>query len=271
MVVSSKTMDSLKGIGLNLYERRLWVALLGKGSSTAGELAEISNVPRSRCYDTLQSLAEKGFVIVQSGKPLKYLAIPPKEAFERVKKRYEEKIKEMVERIERIEKSDIMKELENLYSKGMKTLSPEEIAGALKGKHLIHSQFSSLFKNAKEKIKIIATPESLLELAQRHLNVLRKAKEKGVKIMISVNEAGRAKAAIAALEDLAEIREHKDVPIYGRLATIDGREVVFGLSDPKVHETQDILFWSKSEHATKNVFEPIFEIVWKNAKQVKFK
>jgi sugar-specific transcriptional regulator TrmB len=85
MLASPKTMEALRSIGLNLYERKLWVALLARGTSTAGELSTIANVPRSRSYDVLQSLAEKGFVIVQSGKPLKYIAIPPAEALEKAR------------------------------------------------------------------------------------------------------------------------------------------------------------------------------------------
>lgn len=87
MLASAKVMDALKSIGLNLYERKLWLALLARGTSTAGELSEIASVPRSRAYDVLQSLAEKGFVVVQSAKPIRYVAIAPDEALERAKKR----------------------------------------------------------------------------------------------------------------------------------------------------------------------------------------
>ena len=46
MVASARALDALKTIGLNKYERNLWVALLSRGSATAGELSDISNVPR---------------------------------------------------------------------------------------------------------------------------------------------------------------------------------------------------------------------------------
>src|SRR3989344_1424428 len=105
MVASSKTMDALKAIGLNKYERNLWVALLSRGASTAGELSDISNVPRSRCYDILELLADKGFVMIQQGKPMKYVAIQPKEAFERAKKKISERAVETVNKIERLVKS----------------------------------------------------------------------------------------------------------------------------------------------------------------------
>src|SRR3989304_2084439 len=90
MVASQHVLDALKQIGLNLYERKLWVALLLRGSATAGELSSLSKVPHSRTYDVLESLAEKGFVMVQTAKPLKYMAIPPTEALERAKKKLRE-------------------------------------------------------------------------------------------------------------------------------------------------------------------------------------
>jgi len=44
---------------------------------------KISNVPRSRTYDVLESLEKKGFVVMKLGKPIKYIALPPEEVIER--------------------------------------------------------------------------------------------------------------------------------------------------------------------------------------------
>ena len=104
MLASQKVLDTLKGIGLNLYERSLWVALLARGSATAGELSEIAKVPRSRTYDILQSLADRGFVVLQTARPLKYLAIAPNEALERAKKKMQEEIVGIINRIDETER-----------------------------------------------------------------------------------------------------------------------------------------------------------------------
>ena len=87
MIIQKDFLNRLKDFGLNSYESKLWIALLSRGVSTAGELSDISNVPRSRAYDVLESLEKKGFIIVKVGKPIKYLAVPPAEVIERVKKR----------------------------------------------------------------------------------------------------------------------------------------------------------------------------------------
>ena len=150
MVASSKTLDSLKAIGLNKYERNLWAALLSRGNSTAGELSDRSNVPRSRCYDVLESLAARGFIVIQPGKPMKYAAIHPKEALERAKRKIQSEAIEMTNKMDRLVKSDSIKELERLYKDNIKTIKPEDLTGALKGRYAMAQQLDSMFKKAKK-------------------------------------------------------------------------------------------------------------------------
>jgi len=184
-IVSAKTMEALKSIGLNLYERNIWVALLSKGSASVGELAELSGVPRSRAYDILESLANKGFIVLQPTKPLKAVALPPEEALERAKVKIEENMRRQIERIEELKSSQVMKELVNLYKTGIKTISPEKIVGALKGR-LVFQQLESMIKLANKKISIVTTEEGLSNLLKNYYNVLKKAKEKGVEIKIVI-------------------------------------------------------------------------------------
>jgi len=76
MIVKDEFLSRLRKIfGLNLYEVKVWTALLSRGTSTAGELSNISDVPRSRTYDILESLEKKGFIIMKLGKPIKFVAL----------------------------------------------------------------------------------------------------------------------------------------------------------------------------------------------------
>ncbi len=270
MLASNKVLDALKNIGLNLYERKLWVALLARGSSTAGELANLAGVPRSRAYDVLQSLAEKGFVIVQTGKPIKYIAIEPEEALERFKKKLKEDFLLYEQRIDDLKNSPIMRELIEIHQQGLKVISPEEITGAIKGKFSVLQQLDSMFKQASEKIKILTTPEGLNDLVEHHLDILNKAKSRGVDIQIVTTSNEKSMDAIKALSSIAEIRyaNEKEIPVSGRFAIIDGKQLVFHLTDPKVHASQDMIVWSKSEHATKNILEPLFNLVWNSSKPI---
>jgi sugar-specific transcriptional regulator TrmB len=262
MVGSSKSLDALKTIGLNKYERALWVALLSRGASTAGELSDISNVPRSRCYDVLESLADKGFVVIQHGKPIRYIAVSPKEAFERAKKALERRTEDMKKRIDRIKRSDVLRELDSIYKKGMKLTKPEDLSGALKGRDVMHQHIESMFKKAKKSIKLITSEKSLETLADRHLNHLKKAAERGVRIQI---------AAPARNKDVVDRLSVEHVEkMLGRVFIVDGQEVVVGLTDDsKIHPSQDVAFWSRSGHATENIFEPLFNMVWHHSKPAK--
>ncbi len=273
MVATSKTMDALKTIGLNKYERNLWVALLSRGSSTAGELSDISNVPRSRCYDVLESLADRGFVMVQPGKPMKYVAIPPREALERVKKKIQEDAFETSQKIERITKSDHIKELERVHKDNIKTLKPEDLTGALKGRYAMLQQVETMMKGAKKSIKFMTTENGLLELLENHSNVLKKASDAGVKIQIAAPVPKSSTQHAKNLGKYAQVRninEGENLKMSGRVCVVDGQEFVLGLTDDqKVHPTQDVAVWTQSSHATANVFEPLFDHVWKSSKVVK--
>src|SRR3989344_2503077 len=91
MAVKQELLSELKeDFNLNIYEVKIWTVLLSRGIATAGELSDLSGVPRSRCYDVLESLEKKGFIIMKIGKPIKYIAVQPQEVMERVKKEIDE-------------------------------------------------------------------------------------------------------------------------------------------------------------------------------------
>jgi sugar-specific transcriptional regulator TrmB len=267
-------MDALKTIGLNKYERSLWVALLSRGASTAGELSDISNVPRSRCYDVLESLADRGFVVIQPGKPMKYVAVHPKEALERAKKKIVEEASEMSNKMDRLAKSDALKELEKVHKENIKTVRPEELTGALKGRYAMLQQMETMFKKAKKSIKLLTTENGIVELVETHGNVLKKMAEAGVKVQVAAPLSKNTMEVAKNMSKYASIRDINDIEhvekMLGRFVVIDGEEFLVGLTDDsKIHPTQDVSLWTQSSHATSNVFEPMFELVWHHSKPVK--
>ncbi len=274
MVVSNKTLDMLKTIGLNKYERNLWGALLSRGASTAGELSDISNVPRSRCYDVLESLESKGFIIIQPGKPMRYVALHPREALSRVKKRIVEQATETSEKIERLLKSDAIKELDKLYKDNIKVMRPEELTGALKGRYALMQQMETMIKNAKKSINVVTTEDGLKELFENHGNILKKAADTGVKIQIAAPITKNTAEMVKTISKYSNIRNMNDAEIVGKLAgrvcIVDGQEFLVSLTDDaKTHPTQDIAFWTQSQHASSNVIGPMFDLVWHHSKPVK--
>jgi sugar-specific transcriptional regulator TrmB len=263
MVASTEVLDALKSIGLNLYERKIFVALLAKGVATAAEVSEIANVPRSRSYDILESLAEKGFVMVQPSKPIKYVALAPREALERTKQNLSVKHDEMINRIDKLKASSIVSELESIFKNGLNLVQPTEMTGTLKGKYIIDRQLRSAFKDAKDTISIMTTEQGLNDLYSKHFRILKKANRAGVKlkIMAPFGEDSVTKA----FSQIAEIK--RVAKPLGRMAIIDKQNLLMALTNEKeVHETQDIALWASSEHAVKSLADPLFNHIWSKGK-----
>ena len=268
MLASTKALDALKNIGLNLYERKLWVALLAKGTAAAGELSQMSSVPRSRTYDILESLTEKGFVLTQVGKPVKFVAIKPDDALERVKKKMVVDADEMTKRIDDLKKSAVARELGDLFGKGVKTVEPEDFNGTLKGKQSLKSQLAIMFKGATKKIQIVTNADGLKDLSENHFDQLKKAKARGVDVKVAAFGNEGIKEQTKSLEDVANIKVlDSGYPVKGNFYVVDGKELVFALTEPgKVHETQHVAMWSRSEHVAGDVLEPLFKMVWESSK-----
>jgi len=143
MIVKDELLSKLRRyFNLNLYEARIWTALLSRGVSTAGELSDIGTVPRSRAYDILESLEKKGFVIMKLGKPIKYLAIDPKEVIERVKKQIQETADSNILKLKELGDDNALKELDILYKQGVEFIDVVDLSGALKGKHNLYTHLS---------------------------------------------------------------------------------------------------------------------------------
>ncbi len=263
MVATQQLLDSLKQIGLNLYERKLWVALLSRGSSSAGELSSLAKVPHSRTYDVLESLAEKGFVLLQNTKPLKYAAITPIEALDRAKKKINEDAKVTVERISDFQSGGTVKELERLYKNGIELVEPNEITGSLRGRHMVSQQLETLIRGAKKKVSIVTSVEGLHELNHKHAEHLKKAASRGVRIRIAAPVGKEHAQAVSELKTFAEVKR-LDKDNSGRFALIDDNHVVLALTDDKnTHPSQDLALWTQSEHAAAAVMAPMFESMWK--------
>jgi len=263
MMTNQNTLDSLKQIGLNLYERKLWVALLSTGSATAGELSNLAKVPHSRTYDVLESLAEKGFVMMQTSKPLKYVAIDPSEALERAKKKIQENSEISVDRITNLQGSAVLKELDKTFKSGVKLVEPGSMAGSLKGRSAMHTQLDTLFRNAKDSISIVTTADGLNDIHAKHGELLKKASSKGVKIKIATVVSKETDAIAKKLKGVAEVRKLGKSHSRGRFVLVDGNHAVVALTDDKdTHPTQDLSFWSQSAHVTGDVLGPMFDTMW---------
>src|SRR5262252_2870762 len=75
-----KFWQRLQAMGLNAYEARSYLVLVGHPRFKALELAARAHVPRQKIYEVLDSLTEKGFAQVVQERTKLFSAVPPDQA-----------------------------------------------------------------------------------------------------------------------------------------------------------------------------------------------
>ena len=80
---------------LGEYEIDAYLTVLEQGQLTASEIADRTDIPQPRVYDTVRSLSDRGLVELRESRPMKVVAIDPEEAFENVQTSLAEMIDEL--------------------------------------------------------------------------------------------------------------------------------------------------------------------------------
>ena len=252
---------------LNLYEVKVWTALLSRGTSTAGELSNISDVPRSRTYDILESLEKKGFIVMKVGKPIKFVALKPEEVVERVKKNLMVKAKERTQRLEKLKGDDVLEELSSLFTKGIKFVEPSDLSGSLKGRQNLYNHLDMMVRDAEKTITVVTTAEGLNRKLEALMPSFEKCKKRGVKIRIA---APIDKNNLKVAKELKKVGEVKNMDkIKARFILIDSSQLMFMLlDDEKFHPNYDVGVWINTEFFAQ-ALEQLFELAWKEMKSIK--
>jgi sugar-specific transcriptional regulator TrmB len=261
MIISEEFLSRLRKIfDLNLYEVKVWASLLSRGVSTAGELSNISDVPRSRTYDILESLEKKGFIVMKLGKPIKFVALKPEEVIERVKKNLVRDAQERSKRLEKLKDEDIIRELTGLFSEGSKFVEPGDLSGSLKGRQNVYNHLDMLIREAEKTITIVTTAPGLNRKLEALLPSLDRARKRGVKIRIAAPIDDNNKKIARELSKVAEVRDTE--ALRARFVIVDSEQLMFMvLDDDKVHPNYDVALWLNAEFFAK-ALEQMFEIAW---------
>ncbi len=263
MIVKDELLNKLRRyFDLNLYEVKLWTAILSRGVSTAGELSDIADVPRSRSYDVLESLEKKGFVVMKLGKPIKYIAIPPGEVVDRVKKNMHLDAQEKIKRLSGVKDSELMNKLQTLHTQGITLVDPNELSGCIRGRHNLYNHLDLLIKDAKESVNIMTSSSGFMRKAEALKPTLEKIKKKGVTVRILASNSKDHKKIANSLKSVAEVKISKDVD--ARFCTVDGNDIMFmALNDKDVHPTYDLGVWVKTPYFA-SAMDKMFNHVWES-------
>jgi len=83
---------------LGEYEIEAYLTVLEHGQLTASEIADRTDIPQPRVYDTVRSLSDRGLVELRESRPMKIIAIDPAEAFSDVQTSLETMVEELASR-----------------------------------------------------------------------------------------------------------------------------------------------------------------------------
>ncbi|MEM2089996.1 MAG: helix-turn-helix domain-containing protein [Candidatus Pacearchaeota archaeon] len=226
--------------GLNVYESKVWLALLSKNGASVGEIAEISGVPRSRVYDVLKSLEKQGFVIAKLGKPIKYIAVKPAVVVEKLKTNVMKEAKERIEELNNVQNISEFKELEQLYSKGIEPVDLKELSSAIRGNANIYNHLKELITGAKKEVILVSTIAELKRRAHFLKPLFEKLKKDNIKILVACNaEENNTLFAISKALGVPV----KKIRVNSRFCIVDAEKALITIT-PETEEDLAILLHS---------------------------
>jgi len=156
----SDTIEHLMRLGMSEYEAKAYIATVVLGEGTIKEISDESKVPRSRAYDVMERLLEKGFVEVGNTNPRCYRANDPAEVFGHL--------------IEGMAKArdEVVKALEEIGSTVERKNNP---IWTIKGEWAIDHKVAEMVDSAKREVVIISIHNDYL---RRYAKIVASASEK---------------------------------------------------------------------------------------------
>lgn len=241
---------------LNIYETKVWLALLSKGLASAGEIASDSGVPRSRTYDVLESLEKKGFAIVKIGKPVKYLGVKPKIIIEKLKNNVRSDADERVKALGTLRETSEFKQLEELYNVGINPVRREDLSASIKGRSTIANHLREIIESAEGEVIICMSAEEIKDKERLFEDSFEELKKRNVDIKMAL--FGDSKI-IEGLREYFDLKI-KEIKIDSKFFIVDRKEVLFFLT--KESKKNDQAIWISSEFFSLG-FAQLFDIAIK--------
>jgi len=259
MILKPELVKKIKDyFNLNIYETRVWLALLSKGIASAGEIAEASEVPRSRTYDVLESLEKQGFAISKIGKPAKYIAVRPSIILEKMKANTMKEAEEKVSILAKLKGTNEYAELEGIYTNGIKPVKHEDLSASIKGHSTIYNHAREILENAKKEVIICTSSKDFSDKLRLFSGLILKLRKNGinVKLALSGNEAEIKKIGAKLKEKI------KIVNVNAKFFIVDQEQVLFMLTEASSAD-EEVAIWLNTPFFT-NALVYLFNQVWRD-------
>jgi sugar-specific transcriptional regulator TrmB len=268
-------IKQLQQINLTAREAEVYIALLQKKEFNASELTKITNVTRTKIYEILQNLINKGACIqsYKNGQKL-FRGIEPKIALQNIISNFElefnQKKQAMLEQMNRATYL-LEKELANIYLNNKHKIDTIEYVEILTNRNQTKDRWLNLQQNAQHEINTFTKPPYVSPRRGENMPVLEKAISKKKVIAKSIYEScGHMSSKesqtefinyIASYENIGEeIRILDRLPM--KLSIIDEKITMLALNDLIAMEpsiTTIIITHPDFAMAQKEVFKSYWE------------
>ncbi|MDX2153244.1 MAG: helix-turn-helix domain-containing protein [Bryobacteraceae bacterium] len=223
----------LQQIGLNAYEARSYLVLVGHPRFKALELAARSHVPRQKIYEVLDSLVEKGFAQVVQEKTKLFSAVEPSLAIPNYLARREQQAQQELAEQSRMA-NGLIDDLKAAYSEGQGGRGTLDYLRIVGEPGQIAMQYREMLRDVKSEYIEFSRPPYAVDPLDEQL--VFQARTRGVRCRILLEEGTLDDAHRTRLNEYVasgvEVRFVDSVPM--KLAIFDGTKGMLALLDPVI-------------------------------------
>ncbi|MBI3667145.1 MAG: TrmB family transcriptional regulator [Acidobacteria bacterium] len=227
----------LQQIGLNAYESRAYLTLIGHPRFKALELAARAHVPRQKIYEILGSLVEKGFAQVVHGKAKLFSAVEPQLALQGYLARRRESVEREFEDRRRVAET-LAEDLHSLYLDGSQDRGPLDYLRIVNEPGQIAEEYRRLLARSNtEYLEFSRRPYAVDPVDEpRVKGALGRGAECRLIFEARDLDSGHKKSLRGLAKEGAAIRITEELPL--KLALFDGRFGMIALVDPVLTRPQ---------------------------------
>jgi sugar-specific transcriptional regulator TrmB len=223
----------LQQLGLNAYESRSYLVLLGHPKFKALELAARSHVPRQKIYEVLDSLVEKGFAQVVQEKTKLFSAVEPSLAIPGYLGRKRQVLEQELADNGRSGVS-LIDDLKNLYSEGQGGRGTLDFLRIVTEPSQTGAEYRRMLSEVKEEYVEFSRPPYAVDPLDEKL--VRQARAGGVNCRLLLEAASLDESHRNRLNDYVaagiEVRMAESLPM--KLALFDCQHGMIALLDPVI-------------------------------------
>lgn len=223
----------LQQLGLNAYESRSYLVLLGHPKFKALELAARAHVPRQKIYEVLDSLVEKGFAQVVQEKTKLFSAVEPNLAIPSYLARKRQQVEHELTDQSRVA-SGLMDDLKALYSEGKGGRGTLDYLRIVTEPAQTAAEYRQMLSEVHTEYLEFSRPPYAVDPLDEKL--VKQARESGVTCRLLIESATFDGTHRQKLGEYCaagvEVRQAASLPM--KLALFDSRRGLIALLDPVI-------------------------------------